>query len=221
MTDMEGIANDELFLNKLNSLQSDAKTEDGWTEMLNEGKFKIVTKDLRPDETLMRGTFEIDLPPKQCFTCFTYTGNERKDWDSACKSSELLKELGPGDIVIMWGIKVNRAIKYMMKLPDKMCMRMVTRENWPEQGSYGYALLPYDEEKGVTLEEFGPMKMKCGTIKPHPDDPNKSILETLESNNLKYVPMFVLKGMMKKLGPKKIQEFVDKYQKSTVYKQNE
>ena len=36
----------------------------------------------------------------------------------------------------------------MMKIPDKMCMRMITRENWPEQGAYGYAILPYDEEKG-------------------------------------------------------------------------
>ena len=108
----------------------------------------------------------------------------------------------------------------MMKIPDKMCMRMITRENWPEQGAYGYAILPYDEEKGVTLEELGPMKVKCGVIKPHPDDPNKSIVETLESGNLKYVPNFVLKGMMKKMGVKKLQELVDKYKKSSVYKQN-
>ena len=97
MTEMKGFANDEVFMNKLNSLQSDAKAEEGWTEMLNEGNFIMVTKDVRPDETLMRGTFEIDLPPKQCLLMFTYVGDERKEWQAEVKSSEVIKELAPGD----------------------------------------------------------------------------------------------------------------------------
>ena len=47
------------------------------------------------------------------------------------------------------------------------------------------------------------MKIKCGVIKPHPTDPNKSNIETLESGNLKFVPNFVLKGLMKKMGLKR------------------
>ena len=152
---------------------------------------------------------------------FTYVGAERKEWDDACKSSEVVKELAAGDKICMWEIKLNKAIKAVMKVPDKMCMRMIVRENWPMQGSYGYALLPYDLEKSLTLEEFGPMKIKCGVIKPHPTDPNKSNIETLESGNLKFVPNFVLKGLMKKMGLKKIQDMVEKYKKSSFYKKSQ
>ena len=220
MTEMKGFANDEIFTGRLETLQAEAKAADGWTEMINEEKFKMVTKKVRPDETLLRGALELDLPASQTLLMFTYVGAERKEWDDQCKSSEVVKELAAGDKVCKWELKLNRAIKAVMKMPDKICMRMIVRENWPEQGSFGYALLPYDLEKNLTLEEFGPMKIKCGVIKPHPTDPNKSNIETLESGNLKFVPNFVLKGLMKKMGLKKIQDMVEKYKKSSIYKQN-
>ena len=62
MTEMKGFANDEVFMGRLETLEAEAKAADGWTEMINEEKFKMVTKKLRPDETLMRGALEIDLP---------------------------------------------------------------------------------------------------------------------------------------------------------------
>ena len=65
------------------------------------------------------------------------------------------------------------------------------------------------------------MKIKVGVIKPDPADPNKSILESLECGNLKYVPTFVLRGMLKKMGKKKLVELVVAYKKSSFYKANQ
>ena len=218
---MKGIVDDATFMRRLESLQEEAKAEDGWTKLLDEEKFVMIMKTLRPDETLMRGTLEIDLPAKHALLMMCHLGNERKEWHDECRSSEIVKELAPGDVVCKWEMNLNFAIKYVMSIPDKIAMRVITRENWPEQGQYGYAILPYDIEKETTLEELGPMKVKCGVIKPHPDDPeNKSRITSLDSGNLKYVPTFVLKSMMKNVGMSKLLTMVAKYKKSTVYQQN-
>ena len=55
------------------------------------------------------------------------------------------------------------------------------------------------------------MKVKCGVVKPHPEDPNKSLITSLDSGNLKYVPTFVLKGMMKKVGMAKLLTMIAKF----------
>ena len=221
MSEMKGFATDEVFMDQLNALQSDAKSDDGWKEMLKEEGFIMVTKDLRPDLTMMRAIVNIDLPVKEADLMMTHIGSERTEWDENCKKCEVVKELGPGDQVCNWELKLNRVLKTVFKVPDKMCMRFMKRQDWPEKGSVGYAIMPYDLEKGVTLEELGPMKIKVGVIKPDPADPNKSILESLESANLKYVPTFVLKGMLKKMGKKKLQELVTTYKKSSFYKANQ
>ena len=131
---MKGIVDDQVFAQRLDSLQAEAKAEDGWTEILNEEKFVMMMKEVRPDETLMRGTLEVDLPAKHCLKMMCHVGNERKEWHDECRSSEIVKELAPGDVIVKWEMNLNFAIKYVMSIPDKIAMRIVTRENWPEQG---------------------------------------------------------------------------------------
>ena len=73
-----------------------------------------------------------------------------------------------------------------------MTFRFVVRRNWPEQGKFAYVFVPYDPEKGE-VEEMGEIKISGGTAIPHPDDPNKCILTTLDKAKMKYVPNFVIK----------------------------
>ena len=218
---MKGIVDDETIMQRLESLQEEAKATDGWTELLREEKFVVFMRTERPEETLIRGTLDIDLAPKHAILMMCHLGNERKEWHDECKSSEIVKELAPGDVICKWEMNLNFAIKYVMSIPDKIAMRVITRENWPEQGQYGYAILPYDLEKEVTLEELGPLKVKCGVVMPHPEDPNKSKITSLDSGNLKYVPTFVLKGLLKSTGQAKFLTMVAKYKKSTIYQQNQ
>ena len=79
-------------------------------------------------------------------------------------------------------------------------MRFVARPDFPEEGQLAYACFPYDDNKQAVVEELGKIKVATGHIKPHPEDENKIILNVLEKYNLKYVPNFAIKGMMKKMG---------------------
>ena len=85
----------------------------------------MVTKDLKPDETLMRAIVNIDLPVKHAISMMIHVGNERAEWDENCKKCEVLKELGPGDQVCSWEMNLNRLLKTMFKVPEKMCMRFI------------------------------------------------------------------------------------------------
>ena len=87
------------------------------------------------------------------------------------------------------------ALQYVFSLPDYMSFRIVMRRNWPQQNQFAYVFVPYDPEKGE-VETLGKVKISAGTIIPHPQDPNKSIITNLDKMDVKYVPNFVMKKMM-------------------------
>lgn len=69
----------------------------------------------------------------------------------------------------------------MMGIPDLMCIRMVTRRDYPAPGSLSYLVVPFDRERGVAIEEVGPMKVKSGVLQAHPSgDPNQCVVYTLD-----------------------------------------
>lgn len=90
----------------------------------------------------------------------------------------------------------------MMGVPDVITAKMLTRKNWPEQGSYGFIIIPFDIPNNTPLENLGPMRISSGVIMPHPTDPNMAIMTKLDKMSMKFVPDFALKMMLgKKLIP--------------------
>ena len=59
-------------------------------------------------------------------------------------------------------------------------------------------IVPYDVKKEQVVEEMGPIKIQTGCVFPHPDNPEKSIISFLEQLNLRFVPNFALKSLLKK-----------------------
>ena len=96
-------------------------------------------------------------------------------------------------------------------------MRVTTRENWPQENAFAYVIIPHDEEKRVAVEEIGPIKIATGVVLPHPDDENKCIFNILEKANLKYVPNFALKALLKKEVLGKFSVMVVNFKKSDTY----
>lgn len=148
-------------------------------------------------DNMMRVNCEIDLPPKHVFAMFTTTTSDILTWYSDLKNLEVKEEFGPNDKLTRWTLNLSWAIKYVMSIPEQIDIRLVTRENWPEQNHYAYCTIPYDAEKNVPVEKYGPVKIESGCIMPHPTDPNKAILSTLDKMDMKYMPNFALKMLLR------------------------
>ena len=81
---------------------------------------------------------------------------------------------------------------FAQPIPDEFTMRIVVRYDFPEQGSLSYVVVPFDLEKNVAINEWGPMKIKSGVVQPHPHDAqNKSILYSLDMAELGMVPSWL------------------------------
>merc|ERR1719265_2617251 len=123
---------------------------------------------------------------------------ESAAWRDKMREVTLVKDYGPNDHVVQVTMSIPWAIKYIMSLPEEMSMRIVSRENWPEPGDYAYAILPFDLEKNVAVEEMGMLKMKTGVISAHPSDPEKSMLTGCDLFNLGMLPNWCLGFLVKK-----------------------
>ena len=156
------------------------------------------------------------MKPKECFDMMTYRG-DRSEWQPEVNGAAMVEEYSPDDAIIRWNIKLNFALQYIMSIPETMCMRMITRKDWPEENSFAYAIIPYNEEKKQAVEEIGPMKVKSGVIFPHPTDAEKCMITSLDKLNLKYMPNFILKSMIKKEVGGRMTEMCNKYKKSAAY----
>ena len=148
------------------------------------------------------------------------TSEDRITWQPELLSAEILKEYGsPDDTLQRFKYKLPIAIKYLMSIPESIDVRICKRENWPEENNYAYMSIPFDVEKNEAVEEIGGMKLKTGVVMPDPEDPNKCIITTLDKVNLKYMPNFALKRLMRKAVNGKMFEMVKKYKASATYAQ--
>lgn len=146
----------------------------------------------------MRIVMRMSLPPDDCLEMLSSHDPRSTTYRESLKSVTLIKEFGPGDKVIRFETDIAWAIKVIVKAPDEIFIRMVTRKNWPEEGSMGYVVVPFDVKNNVCLDEFGPLKIKSGIISPDPEEEGNSIITMLDVMNFRYVPNFALAQILKK-----------------------
>jgi len=106
-----------------------------------------------------------------------------------------------------------------MSIPEKIDIRLITRKNWPAENHYSYCTIPYDAEKKVPVESYGPIKIESGCIMPHPEDPNKCILNTLTKADFGYTPEFAIKMLLRKEMVQKFNTMQLAFKKSKTYEE--
>ena len=68
------------------------------------------------------------------------------------------------------------------------------------------------------VEEVGPTKLKSGVFSPHPDNPNMTIVHSLDTANLALFPTWGLKMILKAKVTQSIDGSVKQYKASARYK---
>lgn len=208
----------EEFMDKIETLKAEANVDEGWIQLMDENNCAVFEKKLQEGkDSLLRCTLEIDLPPKHANEMFFNTEVDCLEWKTELKAVENIEQTSEDDKLTRIQLNLPWAVKYLMSVPEWMTLRFISRKNWPEDNHYAYACFPYDDEKKIPVEEVGAMKIKSGIICPHPEDPNKCLITSLDKVNLKYLPNFALKKMLKSTFSGKLHDMVNKYKKSTVY----
>ena len=140
------------------------KTE-GWYELLNEGGATGHTKQLEDGDTALRVSCELDIKPEYAIHMFTAGNEEMPTWYTDLKKVEVLEEFGPGDKLTRWSLNLSWALTYVMGIPEQLDIRLVVRENWPEDGNFSYCTVPYDPEKKIPVESYGRLAFVCWPVK--------------------------------------------------------
>ena len=148
---------------------------------------------------------------------FVVGNEEMKEWYTDIKSIEIVEEFGKDDKLTRWSMNLSWALQYVMGIPDLLDIRIVVRRNWPEENNFSYCTVPYDKEKRIPVEKYGPIKIESGCIMPHPEDPNKCLLNTITKADLRYCPNFALKAMLRKEMIAKFRTMTVAFKKSKTY----
>lgn len=133
------------------------------------------------------------------------------------KSVEILEEFGPDDKLTRWKLNLSWALTYVMGIPETVDMRLIVRRNWPEENNFSYCTVPYDSEKKIPVEKYGPIKIESGCMMPHPDDPNKCFINTITKADLRYCPDFAMKMILRKEMIAKFRTMTVGFKKSKTY----
>ena len=96
-------------------------------------------------------------------------------------------------------------------------MRLIVRRNWPEENNFSYCTVPYDSEKKIPVEKYGPIKIESGCMMPHPDDPNKCFINTITKADMRYCPDFAMKMILRKEMIAKFRTMTIGFKKSKTY----
>ena len=111
-------------------------------------------------------------------------------------------------------MKVPWLIKYMMSMPDEMCVRCVIRPDFPTAGSISYVIVPFDLANNVALTELGMLKIKSGVISPLAGEPGKCVLYSLDMVNLSMMPSWGMSMMLKSVVMKQMTKMVSLFKAS-------
>ena len=207
----------QAHMDKVELLSKAVDEADGWVQLFDEENSCAWTKVGDDGDTVMRMTIEFDLSPALFFAMMSTLSQDMLEWMSYLKGLEILNEFGPGDTLCRWNLNMGWAMMYIMSIPEECTVRLVTRPNWPQENYYCYCTIPYDPLKHVPVESYGPFKIESGCVMPHPDDPNKCILSSMDKLDFKYVPNFALKMLIKKEYVDKMRSMIGPFKGSSTY----
>ena len=206
----------EGFMDKMDTLNQDANTEEGWVELMDEENMVCLVRKTESGDSLIRSTIKKDIPAEHALECFLNTDQESLTWREDYKEVEVLEQISPDNKLVKFRMSLPWAFQYIFSLPDYMTFRVVVRRNWPEQNQFAYVFVPFDPQKGE-VEELGKIKVSAGTLRADPEDPNKCIITTLDKADLGMVPNFLMKKVVAGNAKKLFNKMFTGYLKSQTY----
>ena len=110
------------------------------------------------------------MPPAILFQMFYDSSPDCLNW-KPWKVVENVEEISDSEKVIRFQPDVSWAVKSIAGIPEWISGRIVAKRNWPEENNFAFAIIPWDSEKNVAVNQIGPMMISSGVVMPNPDDP--------------------------------------------------
>lgn len=193
------------------TLASAAQLEDGWVNVLTNDWMKVdkkaveVSKRKSASEIYLRGVWTMNLTVTQCCDMMFTFDRRRAQWDSNFKSVEFPLGGSQADddmvakVILNFGYLVN-LVMFGGK-PGELVSRNIRKWNHPTPGSVTYAMMPWSLATNSVDLNHKLLTLKTGTIGPHPTQPNKCVMTTLETNTMGGMPTWALHWMMRATAP--------------------
>jgi len=210
---IKGIIDVAEVMQKTAVLRQAISEAEGWVQRVDEPNCQFYTKAMESGATSLRYTIEMELPPHLAFDMSINWSPESEQWRDKMQDITVVHDFGPNDKIINIRMAIPWAVRYITSLPETMAVRCVSRENWPEPGDYAYAIIPFDLEKNMAVEEIGMLKIKSGVISPHPTDPKKSLVTGCDLVNLNMLPSWGIGFLLKKMSLPQVASMTAKYKK--------
>ena len=201
------------------ALKAASASHAGWTELVSLSTLAMWMKPGKGKDSIMHSQINIDMPCALAMDCMMNLRPESMEWRAdTLNSIEIVRDDGPDDALILMAPKVPFIMKYLKPMPEKTPLRLVTRRDFPAPGDFSCIVVPYDIENNVAIEEVGPTKLKSAVFSPHPDNPNMTIVHSLDTANLALFPTWGLKMILKATVTGSIDASVKNYKASSRYK---
>uniref|UniRef100_A0A6U2CB16 ADP-ribosylation factor-like protein 2-binding protein n=1 Tax=Hemiselmis andersenii TaxID=464988 RepID=A0A6U2CB16_HEMAN len=213
MFDIDGL------MDMVANLSNNAATDEGWDQVLKNNwldiQRKSVDKSVREhkDQIYMRGSIIFNLTYTELVDAFCYFGERRAQWDSNYKGHALPRGgnvIADDACVISSKIEFG-ALLHMMGIPRQLNTKFFRKWDHPTKGTVTTALVPWDIEKDCLNRKSSILTLKTMTLKPHPTDPGKSVVTTLEINRLGSLPKWVMNILCTLTAPQMMRSLEQRY----------
>jgi hypothetical protein len=130
----------------------------------------------------MRSVMTMNVSYVECVDMMCYWGERRKLWDSNFKGMDL--PFGD-DFLLDDDCRVTERIDHgtllhMAGVPRSLDLKFYRRWDHPAKGQVTTALVPWNHKEDCSDPDNSILTVKCSTIMPHPTDPSRTVVTTLE-----------------------------------------
>jgi len=140
----------------------------------------------------------------------------RKNWDSNFTSVTFPLGGSAADDEVVTSVKLS--FGYLINLVmfgdgngSQLVCKNVRRWNMPNSKSVTYALIPWLIKENKMDVNHSLLSLKTGTISPHPTNPSKIVMTTLEINGMGGMPKWALHWMMRAVAPSMMKGLEQRY----------
>ena len=204
------------------ALSEGAQSTDSWETVLENDWMKIdkmavpESKRRKKSDIYLRGVWTMNLNMVEaCDMMFTLNGR-RKGWDPNFTSVTFPNGGSDRDDDVVTSVALN--FGYLINLVmfgsgsgTQLIARNIRKWGVPTPRSVTYAMVPWNIKESRMDTEHKLLSLKTGTIAPHPTNPEKIVMTTLEINSMGGMPTWALHWMMRAVAPSMMKGLETRY----------
>mmetsp|Transcript_725 Transcript_725/g.1785 ORF Transcript_725/g.1785 Transcript_725/m.1785 type:complete len:386 (-) Transcript_725:207-1364(-) len=191
----------------------------GWERIMDKPWISIWKKDVEESvresksQVYMKGIVEMKLTYLELVDAMLYFGERRKLWDPNFGGVAYPNGgdyFADNDCVMVSTLDFGM-LMHLIGVPRQLSVKLFKRWDYPKQGMVTFAMVPWDVKKDILDKNNAMLSIKCTTLYPHPTDPNKSFMSTLEINKMGGMPTWALNMMMSVTAPSLMKGIEQRY----------